>query len=126
MSTPMAGLPHAMPSTRLAHFGPTPWNERIVSSSQPSSPSSSRTTRVAMAWICAALASWNVHVPISSSISATGSAATRDGVLATAVLVGISLDAAAGWWWADPLAGYVLVFYAAREAREIYRDTRQS
>jgi divalent metal cation (Fe/Co/Zn/Cd) transporter len=25
-----------------------------------------------------------------------------------------------GWWWADPLAGYVLVFYALREAREIF------
>lgn len=42
-----------------------------------------------------------------------------DGVLATAVLVGLVLNAAVGWWWADPLAGYVLVYYAAREAREI-------
>ena len=40
-----------------------------------------------------------------------------DALLATAVLVGVSLDAALGWWWADPLAGYVIVFYAAREAR---------
>ena len=40
-----------------------------------------------------------------------------DGVLATAVLVGLVLNAALGWWWADPAAGYVLVFYAAREAR---------
>jgi hypothetical protein len=29
------------------------------------------------------------------------------------------LNAAAGWWQADPLAGYVLVFYAARETRGI-------
>ncbi len=40
-----------------------------------------------------------------------------DAVLASAVLLGVSLDAAAGWWWADPLAGYVIVFYAGREAR---------
>jgi len=40
-----------------------------------------------------------------------------DAILATAVLLGVSLDAAAGWWWADPLAGYVIVFYAVREAR---------
>jgi divalent metal cation (Fe/Co/Zn/Cd) transporter len=26
-----------------------------------------------------------------------------DGILATAVLAGLVLDAAAGWWWADPL-----------------------
>ena len=40
-----------------------------------------------------------------------------DGVLATAVLVGLVLNAVLGWWWADPVAGYVLVFYGAREAR---------
>ena len=33
---------------------------------------------------------------------------------------GLALNAALGWWWADPAAGYVLVFYAAREAREIF------
>ena len=43
-----------------------------------------------------------------------------DGVLATAVLVGLVLNLAVGWWWADPAAGYVLVYYAAREAREIF------
>ncbi|MEU5596935.1 cation transporter [Streptomyces sp. NPDC020298] len=43
-----------------------------------------------------------------------------DGLLAAAVLVGLVLNAALGWWWADPVAGYVLVFYAAREVREIF------
>jgi divalent metal cation (Fe/Co/Zn/Cd) transporter len=43
-----------------------------------------------------------------------------DGILATAVLAGLALNAAAGWWWADPAAGYVLVYYAAREVREIF------
>jgi divalent metal cation (Fe/Co/Zn/Cd) transporter len=43
-----------------------------------------------------------------------------DGVLAVAVLAGLVLNAAAGWWWADPLAGCVLVYYAVREARPIY------
>jgi divalent metal cation (Fe/Co/Zn/Cd) transporter len=38
-----------------------------------------------------------------------------DGLLATAVLLGLALNAILGWWWADPLAGYVLVYYAARE-----------
>jgi divalent metal cation (Fe/Co/Zn/Cd) transporter len=45
-----------------------------------------------------------------------------DGILATAVLLGLTLNAALGWWWADPAAGYVLVFYAAREVREIFFD----
>jgi len=43
-----------------------------------------------------------------------------DGVLAAAVLLGLILNAAAGLWWADPAAGYVLVYYAVREAREIF------
>jgi divalent metal cation (Fe/Co/Zn/Cd) transporter len=45
-----------------------------------------------------------------------------DGILAVAVLTGLVLNAAAGWWWADPLAALVIVFYALREAREIFLD----
>jgi divalent metal cation (Fe/Co/Zn/Cd) transporter len=36
------------------------------------------------------------------------------------VLLGLALNAALGWWRADPAAGYVLVFYAVREVREIF------
>jgi divalent metal cation (Fe/Co/Zn/Cd) transporter len=43
-----------------------------------------------------------------------------DGLLAVAVLAGLVLNAALGWWWADPVAGYVLLAYAAREVREIF------
>ena len=43
-----------------------------------------------------------------------------DGILATAVLCGLLIVSGIGWWWADPLAGYVLVFYAGREAQKIF------
>lgn len=43
-----------------------------------------------------------------------------DGLLAVAVLLGISLDVLLGWWWADPVAGLVIVFYAVREAIHIF------
>ncbi|MEY9849054.1 cation transporter [Streptacidiphilus sp. MAP5-3] len=43
-----------------------------------------------------------------------------DGLLAAAVLLGLILNLAFGWWWADPAAGYVLVYYAAREVKEIF------
>jgi divalent metal cation (Fe/Co/Zn/Cd) transporter len=43
-----------------------------------------------------------------------------DGILAAAVLLGLTLNVALGWWWADPAAGYVLVWYAGREVREIF------
>jgi divalent metal cation (Fe/Co/Zn/Cd) transporter len=44
-----------------------------------------------------------------------------DGLLAVAVLVGITLDLVLGWWWADPVAGLVIVYYAVREAIHIFR-----
>jgi divalent metal cation (Fe/Co/Zn/Cd) transporter len=43
-----------------------------------------------------------------------------DGLLAAAVLLGLVLNALAGLWWADPVAGYVLVYCAAREVTEIF------
>lgn len=51
-----------------------------------------------------------------------GRVTTIDGILATAVLVGLILNTALGWWWADPAVGYVLVYYAVREVREIFRS----
>ncbi|MGW4435171.1 cation transporter [Streptomyces sp. NPDC004596] len=43
-----------------------------------------------------------------------------DGLLAAAVLLGLVLNALAGLWWADPAAGYVLVYYALREVKAIF------
>jgi divalent metal cation (Fe/Co/Zn/Cd) transporter len=45
-----------------------------------------------------------------------------DGLLATAVLLDLLLNALAGLWWADPLAGFVIVYYGTREAIHIFRD----
>jgi divalent metal cation (Fe/Co/Zn/Cd) transporter len=47
-----------------------------------------------------------------------------DGILATAVLAGLLLNVVAGWWQADPAAGYVLVYYAVRECRQIFLTQR--
>lgn len=47
-----------------------------------------------------------------------------DAALAAAVLLGICLNAAAGWWWADPLAALVILFYGAREARHAWQASR--
>ncbi len=44
-----------------------------------------------------------------------------DGILACVVLLGVLLDSVAGWWWADPIAGLVIVFYAVREAVHVFR-----
>jgi divalent metal cation (Fe/Co/Zn/Cd) transporter len=44
-----------------------------------------------------------------------------DGILASAVLVGLVLNATLGWWWGDPAAGLLLVCYAAFEGRGALR-----
>ena len=44
-----------------------------------------------------------------------------DGALAAGILVGLVLNAAFGWWWADIAAGAILVGYGLREGREHLR-----
>jgi divalent metal cation (Fe/Co/Zn/Cd) transporter len=46
-----------------------------------------------------------------------------DGALAAAVLAGVALNAAAGWWWADPVSAVVILFYGVREARHAWRQS---
>lgn len=46
-----------------------------------------------------------------------------DGLLATAVLLGLILNAAAGLWWADPAAAFVIVYYGVREGRRALQET---
>jgi divalent metal cation (Fe/Co/Zn/Cd) transporter len=46
-----------------------------------------------------------------------------DGLLAVAVLVGLVLNAGLGWWWADPLAALVIVYYGLREGRAALRES---
>jgi divalent metal cation (Fe/Co/Zn/Cd) transporter len=53
----------------------------------------------------------------NSVLQTEGRVTLFDGLLAGAVLVGLVLNAALGWWWADPLAGLVIVFYGVREGR---------
>lgn len=43
-----------------------------------------------------------------------------DALLAAAVLIGLALNSLVGAWWADPLAGLVIVCYGIREARGIF------
>jgi divalent metal cation (Fe/Co/Zn/Cd) transporter len=45
-----------------------------------------------------------------------------DGLLAVSVLIGLTLNAAAGAWWADPLAGFVIVVYGLKEANAIFQS----
>ena len=76
------------------------------------------TAATAGAMFCLAAAKAATGAALGNPVlRAEGRVTLVDGVLASAVLVGLALNAALGWWWADPAAGYVLVYYGAREAR---------
>jgi divalent metal cation (Fe/Co/Zn/Cd) transporter len=52
-------------------------------------------------------------------LETVGRVTLMDGSLAAAVLLGLVLNATAGWWWADPFAAYILVYYGGREAQAV-------
>ena len=45
-----------------------------------------------------------------------------DAALAAAVLAGLLCNALFGWWWTDPLAGVVIVYYGVKEGRAAYHE----
>lgn len=57
-------------------------------------------------------------------LKAEGRVTLLDAYLAVAVLLGLALNAARGWWWADPLAGLIVAGYAAREAHHALTGAR--
>jgi divalent metal cation (Fe/Co/Zn/Cd) transporter len=59
---------------------------------------------------------------LGNPVLATEGRVTFIELLASAVLVGLVVNAVAGWWWADPLAGFVIVLYGAREAYAIFAE----
>ncbi|MGO8950453.1 MAG: cation transporter [Ktedonobacterales bacterium] len=46
-----------------------------------------------------------------------------DAYLAGAVLLGLLLNAVFGWWWADPLASLVIIYYGVREAAHAFHES---
>jgi divalent metal cation (Fe/Co/Zn/Cd) transporter len=60
------------------------------------------------------------HALANPVLITEGRVTVIDGLLAAAVLLGLVLNATIGWWWADPAAGLVIVYYAVKEARTIH------
>jgi divalent metal cation (Fe/Co/Zn/Cd) transporter len=85
------------------------------------------TACTAAAMFALALGKRRTGVALGNPVLVTeGRVTLIDGVLATAVLLGLILNSLAGWWWADPIAGLVIVYYAIREAIAILRPRRES
>ena len=58
----------------------------------------------------------NHPAPSPSGIAITAAA------LIVTTLLGIGLDAALGWWWADPAASLAVVYFAIKEGRKAQQN----
>ena len=82
-----------------------------------------------IAWLAATfavmllLAIWKGRTgrALGSPVLVTESRVTMiDALLAGSVLVGLVLNAAVGWWWADPVSALVIVYYGVGEGRAAF------
>jgi divalent metal cation (Fe/Co/Zn/Cd) transporter len=48
-----------------------------------------------------------------------------DAYLAGAVLIGISLNGLFSWWWADPIASLVIIYYGIRESFHAWNEAKE-
>jgi divalent metal cation (Fe/Co/Zn/Cd) transporter len=88
-----------------------------------------------MVWLTATLLvmlllAWGKHVTgkqLGNVVLTTEARVTLiDALLAAAVLAGLLLNAAFGWWWADPVAGLVIVYYGLVEGRAAWQSSAAS
>jgi divalent metal cation (Fe/Co/Zn/Cd) transporter len=80
-------------------------------------------TVVAMLWL--SFAKRRTGLELNNPVLVTEAKVTLiDGYLAVAVLFGLVLNAIAGWWWADPLAGLVIVYYGFGEGAHALQESR--
>lgn len=71
-----------------------------------------------------ALGKSRVGTALANPVLVTEGRVTRvDAILSVTVLAGLVLNATLGWWWSDPAAGMVIIFYALREGTEAWRHS---
>lgn len=60
----------------------------------------------------------------SAALKADAACSVTCAYMSVTLLVGLSLNALLGWWWADPLAALILVYFIVREGREALHEAR--
>ena len=75
---------------------------------------------VVMAWLAGAKRSVAAGLE-SKALAADSFQTTACTWLSAATLTGLALNAALGWWWADPVAALALAVIIAREGRDAWR-----
>ena len=61
----------------------------------------------------------------SSPLAAEASMTFLDGILSSATMLGLLLNATLGWWWADPAAAFLVGLAAATEAKENWEEASE-
>lgn len=72
----------------------------------------------ALAYLKRRTASQLDSAPLASEAAMT----FLDGILSVTTLTGLALNAALGWWWADPVAALLVALAALNEARENWQE----
>ena len=89
------------------------------------------TSSLGIVWLAATLAAMvllargkhQTGLALNNSVLLTEARVTLiDAYLAAAVLAGLILNALFGWWWADPIAGLVIVYYGLREGQHAWHE----
>lgn len=60
----------------------------------------------------------------SAALKADAACSVTCAYMALTLLVGLGLNRLFGWWWADPLAALVLVYFLVQEGREALHEAR--
>ncbi len=66
------------------------------------------------------------HSGPAALLSADAAETALCSLLSGAALAGLVANTTLGWWWADPLAGLVVVYFAIREGREAWEGELES
>ena len=60
----------------------------------------------------------------SAALKAVAACSVTCAYMSLTLLAGLALNPLLGWWWADPLAGLVLVYFLVRAGREAWHEAR--
>src|SRR5947209_16980486 len=60
----------------------------------------------------------------SAALKADAACSVTCAYMSLTLLVGLLLNRLFGWWWADPLAALVLIYFLVREGREALHEAR--
>ena len=60
----------------------------------------------------------------SAALKADAACSITCAYMSITLLIGLLLNRFLGWWWADPLAGLVLVYFLVQEGREALHEAR--